>query len=189
MLRKVWAEAEIVSDPERLEVAQKIILPGVGAFDTGLKKLKETGFRDVLNRLVLGEKKPILGICLGMQLFALSSEEGSSKGLGWIPCHVKKFDFSNLINKALKIPHIGWNYVNPAKKHPIFENVPLPMRFYFVHSYHYICDSEKYILAKTHYGYDFVCAVLKDNIIGVQFHPEKSHKYGLQLLKNFVERV
>ena len=121
-----------------------------------------------------------------MQLLGLSSEEGKLDGLGWLPCPVRKFDFSSLTDKnLLKIPHMGWNFVSPVKTHTLFEDVPLPMRFYFVHSYHYVCEAEEYILAMANYGYDFPCAVGKENILGVQFHPEKSHKYGLQLLRNF----
>ena len=121
-----------------------------------------------------------------MQLFSNNSEEGNLNGLGWIDGNVKKFDFNSLKEK-LKIPNMGWNTIICIKNHFLFKDVPRPMRFYFVHSYHYVCCSKENDLAKAHYGYDFTCAIVKNNIIGVQFHPEKSHKYGMQVLKNFVE--
>ena len=186
MLRKTGYDSQITSDPSIVEQAEKIILPGVGAFDAGMEQLRQSGLLDVLTRRVLRDKTPTLGICLGAQLFAKSSEEGVMAGLGWINADAVRFGFSQS-DKSLKVPHMGWNYVNTVKKHPLFERVPEPMRFYFVHSFHFICYDESIISAKAHYGYDFACAVVKDNIMGVQFHPEKSHKYGMQLLKNFAE--
>jgi imidazole glycerol-phosphate synthase subunit HisH len=187
MLRKTGHDSQITSDPLVVEQAEKIILPGVGAFDAGMEQLNHSGLLDALNMRVFKDKTPVLGICLGAQLLANSSEEGVRTGLGWIDASVVKFDFSES-DKPLKIPHMGWNYVNVDKKHPLFEGVPEPMRFYFVHSYHYICNDKFNILATSHYGYSFTCAVVKNNIMGVQFHPEKSHKHGMQLLRNFAER-
>jgi glutamine amidotransferase len=188
MLRKVGADSIIVSNPNDIASATRLILPGIGSFDRGITNLKERGFMSILNKKVLEESIPILGICLGMQLFANRSEEGALEGLGWIDGEVKRFNFST-INKNLKIPHMGWNYIQPTKEHFLFKDVPQPMRFYFVHSYHYVCASQENVFATANYGYDFTCAIVKDNIIGVQFHPEKSHKYGMQVLKNFVEHT
>ena len=184
MLRKAGHDSQIANDPFTLERADKIILPGVGAFDAGMENLEKSGLIDALTRRVFSDRIPILGICLGMQLFAKSSEEGKKAGLGWINADIKRFDFSGQ-SKVLKVPHMGWNYIKIEKQHPIFEGVPEPMRFYFVHSYHYSCHDKSAMLGTANYGYDFICCIAKDNIIGVQFHPEKSHKYGMKLLKNF----
>ncbi|MBN1975159.1 MAG: imidazole glycerol phosphate synthase subunit HisH [Sedimentisphaerales bacterium] len=187
MLRKAGHDFQIVSDPLTIKKAEKIILPGVGAFDAGMKLLKSSGIYDVLNRCVLVDKIPILGICLGMQLLARMSEEGKEVGLSWIDADVKRFDFSQS-DQSLKVPHMGWNYVLSQNENSnLFATIHQPMRFYFVHSYHFVCNDHEDVLATAHYGYDFTCAVCKENIYGVQFHPEKSHKYGLQLLKNFLE--
>jgi glutamine amidotransferase len=186
MLRKIGYDSEITNDPLALERAEKVILPGVGAFDAGIEQLKNTGFNSALNELVLGDKVPILGICLGMQLFATSSEEGVTEGLGWLDADVIKFNFSQSA-RPLKVPHMGWNEVELKGNHPLFKDVTKPMRFYFVHSFHYLCHDKDIALATSTHGYEFVCCVAQNNILGVQFHPEKSHKYGMQLLKNFAE--
>lgn len=186
MIRKIGGDAKVSSKPADILDASRLIIPGVGSFDHGINQLHTFGLYQPLQMMVL-KGIPILGICLGMQLFAKSSEEGKLPGLGWIEADVKRFDFSKL-EKPLKVPHIGWNEVSLVRDHPLFDEIPFPMRFYFVHSYHYVCASDKNVLGATHYGYDFPCAVMKDNIIGVQFHPEKSHKFGMQLLKNFVEK-
>lgn len=186
MLRKTGHGSQITGDPLIVERAEKIILPGVGAFDYGIEQLKRLGLYNALNKRVLWDKVPILGICLGMQLFAKSSEEGSNTGLCWIDADVIKFDFSQS-EKSFKVPHMGWNSVDKTKKHSLFRKVSKPMRFYFVHSFHLVCHDIDVVLATTLYSNDFVSAVANDNIMGVQFHPEKSHKYGLQLLKNFAE--
>lgn len=189
MLIRVGAECKIALNPSDLISAKKLILPGIGSFDKGIDNLKKAALLSVLKEKVIEERTPILGICLGMQLFANMSEEGSFHGLGWIDGRVKKFDFGSLKenNEKLKIPNMGWNYIYPVKDHFLFKDVPQPMRFYFVHSYYYVCGSKENDLAKAHYGNDFTCAIVKDNIMGVQFHPEKSHKYGKQVLRNFVE--
>jgi glutamine amidotransferase len=186
MLRKVGADSQIASKPSDLVSAKKLIIPGIGSFDKGINNLEKKGLLPALNNKVVEEHIPVLGICLGMQLFSNMSEEGYLHGLNWIDGNVKKFNFISMKKKP-KVPNMGWNYVHPLKDHFLFKDVPQPMRFYFVHSYHYICRSKENDLAKTHYGYDFTCAIVKDNIIGVQFHPEKSHKYGMQVLRNFVE--
>ena len=182
MLIKIGAKAIISSDIADINGADKLILPGVGAFDNGMRNLENLGLLPILNKKVNQEKRPILGICLGMQLFAKNSEEGNLKGLQWIAGEVKKFKFNNT-QANLKIPHIGWNSITITKQSYLFNNINQNPRFYFVHSYHLICDDQHNILAETHYGYNFVSAVHKDNIVGVQFHPEKSHKFGIELLK------
>jgi glutamine amidotransferase len=183
MLKKIGADAIVSSDIEQIKKSEKIILPGVGSFDTGIKNINELGLSPIINEKVIKEKTPILGICLGMQLFARKSEEGVLNGLGWIDGEVKKFKFENNI---FKIPHMGWNTINPQKNDILFNDMPKESRFYFVHSYYFVCDNQDNVLATTDYSYKFPSIVRKENIIGVQFHPEKSHKYGMKLLKNFV---
>lgn len=189
MLRRVGAKAIVTSAPEEVIKADKLILPGIGAFDVAVKNLRAFGLIEALNEAVLVRKIPILGICLGMQLFAAGSEEGELPGLGWIPGYVRRFGF-NVGKFDLPVPHMGWDYVKVLRESdPLFVDVPLPMRFYFVHSYHFVCKEPQDVLAVTRYGYDFASAVSRENIWGVQFHPEKSHKFGMQLLRNFVERI
>lgn len=185
MLKRIGASAEIISDPSKINDAEKLILPGVGSFDMGMNSLNEQGWTEVLNQKVLINKIPILGICLGMQLMTLSSEEGIEKGLGWVNAETIKFD----INKypALKIPHMGWNEVNIKNELTLFKNVEDIPKYYFVHSYYIKCAQPENIAATTHYGNEFVSSFQKDNVFGVQFHPEKSHKYGMRLLENFVK--
>jgi len=185
MLKKMGIEATISSNISDIEKADKIILPGVGAFDNGMKNLNELGLVPVLNEKVIGNKVPILGICLGMQLLTKKSEEGTLPGLGWIEGQTVKFKFNNN-HKNLKVPHMGWNTVNTNKQSALFDGLNHESRFYFVHSYHVVCNDENDILAKTLYGSEFVSAIQRDNIMGVQFHPEKSHKFGMRLLENFV---
>ena len=183
MLKKIGAESQITSDREIIDKAKKIILPGVGAFDRAMKNLKELDLIDVLNQKVLTDKVPTLGICLGMQLLANGSEEGNSSGLGWIDGAVLKFD----IDKTLKVPHMGWNRVNPKQENDLFENMYQEPRFYFVHTYYFKCNNIDDILTTTNYGGEFTSSVNKENIYGVQFHPEKSHKFGMKLLENFAK--
>lgn len=183
MLKKIGVESVITSDTQVIKNADKYLLPGVGSFDNGINSLKSASFFEMLEREVLESKKPILGICLGMQLLTRSSEEGEEKGLGWIDAKTIKFD---LQDKSLSIPHMGWNKTKPTCTDNIFKSLE-ENRFYFVHSYHVVCDDEKNILATSHYGETFTCSIHKENIYGVQFHPEKSHKFGMQLLKNFGE--
>lgn len=186
MLKKIGCQCIITNNLNEIQIAHKIILPGVGNFDRAMKNLKELGLIDVLNRKVLEKKIPVLGICLGMQLMAEKSEEGQLPGLGWIKADVKKFSFDE-VNKHLKIPHMGWNTVQQQKDDLLFSNMYPDPRFYFVHSYHFECKKKEDILTTTFYGYHFVSAISSGNIMGVQFHPEKSHKFGMLILKKFAE--
>jgi glutamine amidotransferase len=169
-----------------IESAKKLILPGVGHFTKGMQNLKESGFIDVLNRKVIIEKTPILGICLGMQMMTDFSEEGNVEGLGWIKA--KTIHFSN-INKDsnIKIPHIGWNSLEFDTKNPLFNKIDLNAQFYFVHSYYVQCENHQNSMSRTNYILKYDSSIQNENIYGVQFHPEKSHSTGLQLLKNFAE--
>jgi len=184
MFHEVGIESIITSNPDKLRNAEKLILPGVGAFDEGMTKLKKFHLIPVLNDLVTKKKIPVLGICLGMQLMSQKSEEGKLPGLGWIKGETIKFNFAEN-KKNLKIPHMGWNSIDFVKKIPLSENLPKNSQFYFVHSYHVVCQESGDVLFKTRYGFSFTSAFAHENIYGVQFHPEKSHKYGMQLLKNF----
>ena len=188
MMRKIgYKNVLLSSKPGDLDRAKKIIIPGVGAFDTGMKNLTRLGLIDVLNYKVLEEKIPVLGICLGMHLFATSSDEGKDKGLGWIDSKVERFKFSGS-EGPLKIPHMGWNSVELKSSSSLFDGMEkLENRFYFVHSYHLNSANEGHIVATCNYGYDFPAVIRKDNIIGAQFHPEKSHKFGMNFYKNFLE--
>lgn len=186
MLKYIGAGSEIVSSPEQLLAAEKIILPGVGHWQHGADKLAGSGLTEVLHDRVIEQKIPILGICLGMQLLSEASEEGSAPGLGWIPGKVVRFD-SQIIEQGLRVPHMGWNRVYPRKSDALTSALPDEPRFYFVHSYHIQCADPDDELLVCRYGYEFVCAVNRNNIWGVQFHPEKSHKFGMSLMKSFVE--
>ncbi len=187
MLKKAGSDAIISSDEKIISSATKLILPGVGAFDTCSQKLQDSGLVHILNHKILDEKIPLLGICVGMQLLLEGSEEGALPGLKWIKGRVVKFKQDQL-TAGLKIPHMGWANIAPAKTSGLFDNMYEEPRFYFVHSYHAQPDSETNVLAYAQYGYRFVAAVEQDNIMGVQFHPEKSHKFGMKLLENFVNR-
>ncbi|EAI6906582.1 imidazole glycerol phosphate synthase subunit HisH [Campylobacter coli] len=179
---KIGAKNFIVQDPKDLQKAEKFLLPGVGSFKEAMKNLKELAFVEVLQEQVLVQKKPILGICLGMQLFLEKGYEGGEcDGLGFIEGEVVKFKE----DLGLKIPHMGWNELEILKQNPLYEGIKNKSDFYFVHSYHVNCKDE-FINTKTEYGYKFVSSVQKDNIFGAQFHPEKSQNLGLKLLENFV---
>jgi glutamine amidotransferase len=186
MIKKAGGESIVTSDVEIIKNAKKLILPGVGAFDSGMKNIEDMGLLDVLNEKVLVEKTPILGICLGMQLFCKCSEEGSKAGLSWIDGVCNRFDFSS-VGTGLRIPHMGWNSVEVKKSSPLMNNLPEEPAFYFVHSYYVICNNADDVLTTTNYGYEFCSSVNHENIYATQFHPEKSHKYGLAVIKNFVE--
>lgn len=175
----------ISNNRDYLNEANKLILPGVGNFDFGMQQLRKSGMLELLNKRVLEDKIPILGICLGAQLLTKGSEEGSEPGLGWIDAQTVKFDQSKLDDK-LKVPHMGWSDVQLKKPSNLFQNMPKDPRFYFVHSYHIQCNNPEDELLSTHYGYEITAAVEHENIMGVQFHPEKSHKFGMQLLSNFI---
>ncbi len=186
MLKKVGAQAKVSSDVQEIADAEKLILPGVGAFDTGMQRLAELGLIDVLNEKVLQRKTPTLGVCLGMQLLMKCSAEGSLPGLGWIDGETIHFQFDPR-ETHLKIPHMGWNTVTIQNPGALFKDLGPDARFYFVHSFHVVCNDPQDVVALTHHGYDFASAVQRDNIMGVQFHPEKSHKFGMKIYKNFVE--
>jgi glutamine amidotransferase len=184
MFKKVGASAKITADVDTISRAQKILLPGVGAFDTAMEKINATaGLKDVLNQKALQEKVPVLGICLGMQLLTNSSEEGILPGLGWIPG--KALHFKGRIEAALKIPHMGWNTIRMEQYSALNAGYEGEVRFYFVHSYFVEAAKPENSLMKTNYGLDFDSALVQDNIFGAQFHPEKSHKFGMKLFENF----
>ena len=184
MLKAIGKKSLISSDIEQLEICDRFILPGVGAFDAGMTQLTQSGLDSFVKKAALADKKPVLGICLGMQLLGRKSEEGKMDGLGLIPFDSVRFQ---LENTELKIPHMGWDIVEFAQTTPLVENLAGQQRYYFVHSYHAKCDAMENVLMTCDYGYKFAAAVCKDNIMGVQFHPEKSHDFGMALLKNFVE--
>ena len=184
MLKKIGVQSAISSDPLVIEEAEKLILPGVGAFDLGMKNLSQRGLVEKLKSQVMERKKPILGLCLGMQLFTRSSEEGQLPGLGWLNARTVRFTFSGP-EANLKIPHMGWNTLQIYRCHPLLNDLGPDARFYFDHSYHVLCNDNDNVLATTTYGYDFPSIVAQGNILGAQFHPEKSHKFGMKLLKNF----
>lgn len=187
MLKHIGVKAIATRDIEVLKQADKIILPGVGSFDLGVSKLMEQGIFEILIEHAK-KNKPLLGICLGMQLLGRKSEEGKLQGLSVIPFDNKKFDFKK--NSDLKIPHMGWNIVDLIQTDdPLVQDLNDSQRYYFVHSYHAMCDKNENVLIKCDYGYEFAAAVKKGNIYGVQFHPEKSHKFGMALLENFARRI
>jgi glutamine amidotransferase len=177
--------AVVTSDKKEIAQANKLILPGVGHFRHGMDNLKTMGIYEILNSRVLEDKIPVLGICLGMQLLTSFSEEGNCEGFGWIGTETKRLFFEKE-HSYLKIPHMGWNQVLPKKESPILQGHDPELPFYFVHSFAVEAGSE-YCLAETAYGFPFASVISKDHIFGMQFHPEKSHKQGLNLLKNFAE--
>lgn len=184
MLKKVGAKATISSSKDDILNAEKIVLPGVGSFDSGIKHIYERGLLEVLNTKVLKEKTPFLGICLGMQLITKCSEEGKREGFGWIDAKTVRFNFSNY-KENLRIPHMGWNTVNIKERNHITNDLGEEPRFYFVHSYHLVCNNKDNVILTTNYGYEFATGIQQDNIYGFQFHPEKSHKFGIKLFDNF----
>jgi imidazole glycerol-phosphate synthase subunit HisH len=181
---RIRIPATISSNPLEIEQAEKLVLPGVGHFERGISNLRDRGFIELLNELVQDKKKPILGICLGMQLMTEFSEEGNCNGFGWLKAKTQKFSFQT---NGLKIPHMGWNNLSIKKSDTIFKDITADNFFYFVHSYYVSCESVTDILAETGYGNTFVSSFQKENIFGCQFHPEKSHDKGLQILKNYAE--
>ena len=186
MFKKVGVESTISSDADEVLGAEKILLPGVGAFDMAIEHLRERSLFEAIREKVEGGT-PILGICLGMQLLTKGSEEGIKEGFGFVDAYAKKFDFSKM-EKPLPVPHMGWNRLCHKKESALFLDMPPHERFYFVHSYAVECAKPEDVLTTTNYGYEFVSAFEKGNILGCQFHPEKSHKFGMQLFKNFAER-
>ncbi len=184
MFRRIKAESEITGDPDRIAVAKKILLPGVGAFDAAMQQISERGIKEVLDKKAMEEKIPVLGICLGMQLLTKSSEEGKLTGLGWMDAKTIRFQFAD---HSLKVPHMGWNLVYKQKESPLIKDLPEEPRFYFVHSYLVQCTNPDDILTTTYYGVEFHSIIQHQNIYGAQFHPEKSHKFGMKLLENFAQ--
>ena len=184
ILKKLQIHATISKGPEDVQNANKLILPGVGAFDDAMKNLRAMDYIDVLNKKILVAKTPILGICLGMQLFGMHSEEGNEPGLGWLDAQTVRFRFED-IKYQKKIPHMGWNTVHVCQKSPLFPNPDEEYRFYFVHSFHVQCNNPNDILTQTQYGSEFNSAVCHENIIGTQFHPEKSHRFGMAFFQAF----
>jgi imidazole glycerol-phosphate synthase subunit HisH len=176
----------VAKTADDLKGVRKVILPGVGAFDRAMSKLDESGMREALDELVLVRQVPVLGICVGMQMLARSSEEGVLAGLGWIDGTVRKFDVS-VFNSKTRLPHMGWNTINPNNGNPLLVSFCGDSLFYFLHSYYFSCNDQSDTIATTEYGIQYSSAVNHRNIFGVQFHPEKSHQWGIQLLKNFAE--
>lgn len=187
MLHKIGEEAVVTDRKDELEEADKIILPGVGAFDHGIENLGEKDLIDVIRKMAIEKKTPFLGICLGMQLLGRKSEEGKEEGLGLIPFQSVRFRFEE--SEQFKVPHMGWDIVKFRQEDSILEGFKGEQRFYFVHSYYAVCDKRENVLMTCEYGREFAAAVRKENIYGFQFHPEKSHRFGMQLLENFVRRT
>ena len=185
MIRRLGIRAICSGKKEDVLEADRLILPGVGAFDQGMEALKRLDLIDALNQKVKQESCPILGICLGMQLMGKHSAEGKSKGLGWLDFHCERFDPAKAVEK-IPIPHIGWNYVSVKRRHALMASDFDPQRFYFVHAFHAVTDDASIVVGESNYGYSFPCILSKSNIFAVQFHPEKSHRYGMQLLHNFI---
>lgn len=183
--RRLNVECGTAETAEELASASKIILPGVGAFDWAMHLLDQSGMRDCLDHMVLNRKVPVLGVCVGMQMMANVSEEGERPGLGWVDADVRRFD-DNKFTARTHLPHMGWSTVRPADTASLFRDMPDP-RFYFLHSYLVAPHRRQDILAETVYGGSFASAIRVDNIFGVQFHPEKSHQWGIRLLQNFAE--
>jgi imidazole glycerol-phosphate synthase subunit HisH len=188
MLRRIGMPADISSDPARIDGAEGIILPGVGAFDHAMRKLREGPLLPALERRVLGDQVPLLGLCLGAQLLTKGSEEGKEAGLSWVDAETVRFDSTRTAGK-LPIPHMGWSDVKSVHKHRLLATDETEPRFYFAHSYHIQCGDPSLVIGTATHGYEFTAAIASSNIMGVQFHPEKSHVFGMRLLRNFCELV
>lgn len=186
MLKRVRVLARVVADAGGLRGVEKLILPGVGAFDPAMTRLAESGLLEALHDRVMRDGTPVLGLCLGMQLLTEGSQEGRLPGLGWIPGNTRRFRFDEDKDR-LKIPHMGWNTVRPRPGAALFRGLEDEARFYFVHSYHVVCARDGDIAATVRHGYEFTAAVQSGHVFGTQFHPEKSHRFGMRLLRNFGE--
>jgi len=182
MLRKVGAACQVSSDPQDILNTDRLILPGVGHFRYGMGRLLESGLIDSLNEVALVQKKPVLGICLGAQILGSGSEEAPGvRGLGWIDMHCKRIPDS----QGCRVPHMGWSDVRPVRSNDLVESSEEPERYYFVHSYYMECKNKEDCIAETDYSFPYTCAVNRENIYGTQFHPEKSHRFGMELMKRF----
>ncbi|MBX8514370.1 imidazole glycerol phosphate synthase subunit HisH [Pseudomonas cichorii] len=184
--KRLHIPVRIARTVEELAGSEKLILPGVGAFDHAMLRLDASGMRSTLDQLVQQEKVPVLGICVGMQMLANTSDEGRLPGLGWVPGRVRSFRTVTGLD-TIALPHMGWNDVEAVGANPLFKGFENEARFYFLHSFYFECAEAKHAGALSNYGLDFSCAVAVDNVYGVQFHPEKSHHFGVGLLKNFAE--
>lgn len=182
--KKLNIQARVARSVADLAGATRVILPGVGAFDHAMECLDQSGMREALTDLVIHQGVPVLGICVGMQILANFSDEGQLPGLGWVPGRVRKFDVATLSQKT-RLPHMGWNDVRPVRPDGLFAGLENDARFYFLHSYYFVCEQNDEVLATTDYGPSFSSAVSLGNVYGVQFHPEKSHHFGTRLLQNF----
>jgi len=186
MIKKAGGRAEITTNKDKIAEATALILPGVGHFGTAMNLIRNQGFKEIMDKKIKEENTPLLGVCLGMQLLFDHSEEGDSTGLGYISGEVKKFNFTDT---SLKIPHMGWSEIDIKKSSVLFDPYAAENpRFYFVHSYYVSCKEASDVLATCNYGNDFDCAVQKGNVTGVQFHPEKSHRFGLEFFKKYLEK-
>jgi len=184
VLKQLKLDHVVTIDKYELQLADKYILPGVGAFDPTMRNLRESGVIDILNEEVIVGNKKILGICVGMQIMGDASDEGTEAGLGWIPGHIRKID-SNKLPSRPKLPHMGWNSILPMTPSPMFNNVDVNLGFYFLHSYFFDAQNQSDIVATVKYGQDIPCCVRRGNVCGMQFHPEKSHSNGVAIFRNF----
>ena len=184
MFKKIGIASKITSDLDDIKTATKLLLPGVGSFDKAMYRINDSGIKKILDYKVLREQTPILGICLGMQLLTNSSEEGIEKGLGYINASAKKFSFQD---KKMKVPHMGWNLVEKSTSSLLTKDFEEESKFYFVHSYYVEVENQENSILKTRYGLEFDSAIQHKNVYGAQFHPEKSHKFGMKLLDNFAK--
>lgn len=188
MLRRLGAEATLSSDPEVVAGADRLILPGVGAFDYGMSQLEQLGLDAALKRAVTERGVPVTGMCLGMQLMTTGSDEGERPGLGWVDAETVHFGAGLAESNGLRLPHIGWNYAYPVREHALNSGLPNPSSFYFVHTYRVVCrNTEDLLFGSSYSGVKFCSGLVHDNVCAVQFHPEKSHKYGLEFLRRFVD--
>jgi len=186
MILRAGGDARLSGSPEDIARADKLILPGVGSFDRGMEQLRALGLAEVLEAKVVKEGAPILGICLGMQLFTGRSEEGHASGLGWLDAVTVRFDQARL-GRSLRVPHMGWSDVSVVRESRLLGNMGESPRFYFCHSYHVRCGDDADAVGLCEHGYSFPAAIERGHLAGVQFHPEKSHKWGLRLIQNFIE--
>lgn len=184
MLKRLGFKSKVTSDAGEVAAATKLILPGVGAFDSGMTRLRASGLIPAIEEKVGRSRTPILGICLGMQLLGRRSEEGTASGLGWIDAEAVRFSFST---PGLRVPNMGWNTVRTARKTGLMAGLESGARFYFVHSYYLKCAAPEDVVLSSTYGHEFACGIERGNVLGVQFHPEKSHAFGMRLLRNFAE--